>query len=89
MIVTLMPNYPPDVYLTPLDHAIPGREWTCWIARRADGVCWGVVFDTLIKHEGERRFDVAEAIADVNQILYSLHHTAMSGQQYSASAGTN
>lgn len=83
------PNYPPDVALEQLGHAIPGREWTCWIARRTDGVCWGVVFDSLIKHEGERRFDATEALADVNQILHSLHHTAIAAQHYSASAGTN
>lgn len=83
------PNYPPDVSLEQLGHAIPGREWTCWVARRTDGVCWGVVFDTLIKHEGERRYDVREAVADVTQILHTLNHTAMTGQQYSASAGTN
>ncbi len=84
----MRPNYPPDVALERLDHAIPGREWTCWIARRTDGVCWGVVFDSLIAHEGARRYDMSEATADINQILYTLHHT-VTAAQVSARFGTN
>lgn len=85
----MRPNYPSDVTLEQLGCQIPGRDWTCWLARRTDGVCWAVVFDTLITHEGERRFDAREALADVNQLLHTLNNTATAALLLSARAGTN
>lgn len=85
----MAPKYPPDVALEQLGYYAPGREWTCWIARRTDGVCWGVVDDGLIKHEGERRFDAREAANDAHQLLHTLNHYATLGRQVTATAGTN
>ncbi len=79
-------GYPADagVTLTKLSHGSPGRNWQSFLARRTDGVCWA----GFSLHEGERRWDDAEAVCDVTTILFQLNATAAAGL-YNSRAGTN